>query len=162
MSVAGITETSQYLTFKLGAENYAVDVANIREILDCTTITRVPRAPEFMRGIINLRGSVVPVVDMRLKFGMSRTERTVNSCIIVVEMLLEDETILVGALADSVQEVLELDPEHIEPAPKIGAALNADFIRGMGKYNEQFIMILDMDKVFSFGETLLLRGQSCA
>lgn len=162
MSVAGITETSQYLTFKLGEENYAVDVANIREILDCTTITKVPRAPEFMRGVINLRGSVVPVVDMRLKFGMSRSENPVNSCIIVVEMLLDDEIILVGALADSVQEVLELEPERIEPAPKIGAALNAEFIRGMGKNNEQFIMILDMDKVFSFGETLLLRGQSCA
>jgi len=162
MSVAGITETSQYLTFKLGEENYAVDVANIREILDCTTITRVPRAPEFMRGVINLRGSVVPVVDMRLKFGMSRSENSVNSCIIVVEMLLDDEIILVGSLVDSVQEVLELEPERIEPAPKIGAALNADFIRGMGKNNEQFIMILDMDKVLSFGETLLLRGQSCA
>ena len=114
MSVMGIAETTQYLTFKLADEVFAIDVANIREILDFTTVTKVPQTPEFMRGVINLRGSVVPVVDMRLKFGMPKTEKTVNTCIIVTEMELEGETIVVGALADSVQEVLEFEPEQIE------------------------------------------------
>lgn len=160
MDVSGIVETSQYLTFTLGPEHYAVDVANIREILEYTTITRLPQAPEFMRGVINLRGSVVPVVDMRLKFGMSATEKTIATSIIVVEILLDDETVLVGALADSVQEVLELDPEQIEGAPRIGIGPQADFIRGMGRHDNQFIMILDVDKIFSLhkGEPLCRQG----
>jgi len=132
MSVAGITETVQYLTFKLDEETFAVDVAKVREILDFSTVTKVPQTPDFMRGVINLRGSVVPVVDMRLKFGMSETEKTVNTCIIVMEIVLENETAVVGALADSVQEVLELEPESIEPAPRIGTKLNTEFLVGMG------------------------------
>ncbi len=152
MSVAGISQTTQYLTFKLGEEIFAVDVAKVREILDFTTITKVPQTPEFMRGVINLRGSVVPVVDMRLKFGMNRTEKTVNTCIVVVEINMDNETTIIGALADSVQEVVEMDPEQIEPAPKIGSQLRTDFLRGMGKRDDQFIMILDIDKVFSAAE----------
>jgi purine-binding chemotaxis protein CheW len=152
MSVAGITETTQYLTFKLGDEIFALDVAKVREILDFTTVTKVPRTPDFMRGVINLRGSVVPVVDMRLKFGMSVTEKTVNTCIVVVEVGLEGETVILGALADSVQEVIDLEPDQIEPAPKIGTKLRTDFIRGMGKSESRFIMILDIDKVFSSDE----------
>ncbi len=142
MSVAGITETTQYLTFKLDEEVFAVDVAKVREILDFTTITKVPQTPEFMRGVINLRGSVVPVVDMRLKFGMSQTEKTVNTCVIVMEIALGGETTIVGSLADSVQEVLELEPEQIEPAPRIGTKLRTEFIKGMGKHNDLFIIIL--------------------
>jgi purine-binding chemotaxis protein CheW len=152
MSATGITETTQYLTFKLAEEVFAVDVANIREILDLTSVTKVPQAPEFMRGVINLRGSVVPVVDMRLKFGMSKAESTVNTCIIVMEMVLDSETTVIGALADSVREVLELQPEQIQPAPKIGTKSNTEFIKGMGKDNERFIIILDVDKVFTCEE----------
>ena len=148
MSVAGITETTQYLTFKLDEEVFAVDVAKVREILDFTSITKVPQTPEFMRGVINLRGSVVPVVDMRLKFGMTQTENTVNTCVVVMEIALGGETTIVGTLADSVQEVLELEPNLIEPAPHIGTRLKTDFIKGMGKHNDQFIIILDIDKVF--------------
>jgi len=148
MSITAITETRQYLTFKLADEVFAVDVAKVREILDFTTVTKVPQTPEFMRGVINLRGSVVPVVDMRLKFGMSQTEKTVNTCVIVMEIALGEETTIVGSLADSVQEVLELEPEQIEPAPRIGTKLRTEFIKGMGKHNEQFIIILDIDKVF--------------
>ena len=152
MSIAGITETVQYLTFKLDDETFAVDVAKVREILDFSTVTKVPQTPDFMRGVINLRGSVVPVVDMRLKFGMSETTKTVNTCIIVMEITLDNETAVVGALADSVQEVLELEPESIEPAPRIGTKLNTDFLVGMGKQNETFIMILNIDKVFTLDE----------
>lgn len=152
MSVAAITETRQYLTFKLAEEIFAVDVAKVREILEFTTITKVPQTPDFMRGVINLRGSVVPVMDMRLKFGMPVTEKTVNTCIIVVEVNHEGETIIIGALADSVQEVFELEPEQIEPAPRIGTKLNTDFILGMGKRDGQFIMILDIDRTFTSDE----------
>lgn len=149
MAVSTITETVQYLTFKLSDEIFALDVAKVREILEFTTITKVPQTPEFMRGVINLRGSVVPVIDLRLKFGMESTEQTINTCIIVVEVTLEGDTTVLGALADSVQEVVEMEPDQIEPAPHIGTRLNTDFIRGMGKHGENFIMILDIDRVFS-------------
>ncbi len=152
MGVASITESVQYLTFKLADEIFALDVAKVREILEVTTITKVPQTPDFMRGVINLRGSVVPVVDMRLKFGMSMTEQTVNTCIIVVEVSLDGDSLVLGALADSVQEVVELEAENIEPAPHIGTKLNTDFIRGMGKLDDHFVMILDIDKIFSSAE----------
>lgn len=152
MSVNSITETVQYLTFKLDEEVFALDVAKVREILEYNTVTKVPQTPDFMRGVINLRGSVVPVIDMRLKFGMSATEQTVNTCIIVVEVIMEGETSVLGALADSVQEVVEMEPEQIEPAPHIGTRLNTNFIKGMGKHEGEFVMILDIDKVFSEGE----------
>jgi purine-binding chemotaxis protein CheW len=155
MSVAGITETTQYLTFKLAEEAFALDVAKVREILDFTTVTKVPRTPLFMKGVINLRGSVVPVIDMRLKFGMTETEKTVNTCIVVVEVAFEGETIILGALADSVQEVVEMEPDQIEPAPKIGVRLDTEFIRGMGKHADNFIMILDIDKIFTTEEIIM-------
>ena len=155
-----VTETTQYLTFKLDEEVFALDVAKVREILEESSITKVPQTPEFMRGVINLRGSVVPVIDLRLKFGMSRTEKTVNTCIIVVEVQLEDEVIVLGALADSVQEVIEMEPSQIEAAPHIGSRLNTDFIRGMGKVDGRFIMILDIDRVFSSDELVSVSGTS--
>ena len=158
MSELTISETVQYLTFKLAEETFALDVAKVREILEQTNITKVPQTPDFMRGVINLRGSVVPVIDMRLKFGMSATEQTVNTCIIVVEVQLEDDVIVLGALADSVQEVIEMEPNQIEAAPHIGTSLNTDFIRGMGKHDGRFIMILDIDKVFTSEELLTVQN----
>lgn len=148
----------QYLTFKLGNEIFALDIAKVREVLDFTTVTKVPRTPAFMRGVINLRGNVVPVVDLRLKFGMITTEQSVNTCIIIVEVTVDDETAVLGALADSVQEVLDLDPGQIEPAPRIGTRLNTEFIRGMGRHNDRFMIILDIDKVFSAQEITLIEG----
>jgi purine-binding chemotaxis protein CheW len=151
-------ETTQYLTYKLDDEVFALDIGKVREVLDFTSITKVPKTPEFMRGVINLRGSVVPVVDLRLKFGMSRTENTVNTCIIIVEVTVDNETTVLGALADSVQEVLDLEAGHIEPAPKIGTRLNTEFIKGMGKRDNRFIIILDIDKIFSTDELALVQG----
>lgn len=152
MSISTITATSQYLTFKLGEETFGLEVAKVREILDFSTITKVPQTPDFMRGVINLRGGVVPVIDLRLKFGMTRTEKTVNTCIIVVEVTLGEESAVLGALCDSVQEVFDLDPDQIEPAPHIGTRLKSDFIKGMGKRDGNFIIILDIDKVFTADE----------
>ena len=161
MSTAETAASTQYLTFKLGEEVFALDVAEVREILDFTTVTKVPRTPSFMRGVINLRGSVVPVMDLRLKFGMSATEQTVNSCIIVVEMTMDGDTVVIGVLADAVQEVIDLEPEQIEPAPRIGTKLNMDFILGMGKHNGAFMMILDLDKIFESSD-LEMQQESAA
>jgi purine-binding chemotaxis protein CheW len=158
MSVAAITETVQYLTFKLAEEVFSLDVAKVREILEFTSITKVPQTPEFMRGVINLRGGVVPVIDLRLNFGMTCTEQTVDTCIIVVEVSLEGEVIVLGVLADSVQEVVDMEPDHIEPPPHIGTKLNTEFIKGMGKINNDFVMILDIDKVFSSHDLLAVQG----
>jgi len=158
MSVNEITETRQYLTFKLGNEIFATDVAKVREVLDLTTITAIPRTPDFMSGVINLRGSVVPVVDLRLCFEMSKTESTQNTCIVVVEVLLDNESTIIGALADSVEEVIDLEPDQIQPAPRIGTHIRTDFIKGMGKRDAQFIMILDIDRVFSAEELSALCG----
>jgi len=157
MSSSEITETRQYLTFKLGNEIFATDVAKVREVLDFTTITEIPRTPEFMAGVINLRGSVVPVVDMRLCLEMSKTERTTNTCIVVLEVLLENEATVIGALADSVEEVIDLEPDQIRPAPRIGTQIRTDFIKGMGKRDAQFIIILDIDRVFSAEELGAMR-----
>lgn len=152
MHNGAITETAQYLTFKLDEEVFALDIGKVREVLDYTTVTRVPRTPDFMRGVINLRGNVVPVADMRLKFGMTETERSVNTCIIIVEVPVDGETTVLGVMADSVLEVLEIGPERIEPPPRIGTRMNVDFIRGMGKCDEEFVMILDIDRLFSCEE----------
>ncbi|TGU71283.1 MULTISPECIES: chemotaxis protein CheW [Geomonas] len=158
MAVETITETTQYLTFKLENELFALDIGKVREVLDFTTITKVPQTPDYMRGVINLRGSVVPVVDLRLKFGMAMAEQTVNTCVIIVEVELEGEKVVMGAMADAVQEVMDLEPDQIEPPPRIGTKLNTDFIKGMGKHNEQFIIILDIDKVFTSGELELVQN----
>jgi len=156
MATASITETTQFLTFKLGDEVFALDITKVREVLDFTTVTKVPRTPEFMRGVINLRGSVVPVVDLRLKFGMTKTESTVNTCIIITEVTVDNDTTILGALADSVQEVLDLDAASIAPPPRIGTKLKTEFIKGMGKQNDRFIIILDVDKVFSSDELAMV------
>ncbi len=142
-------ETTQYLTFTLDGEEFALDISKVREVLDYTAITRVPRMPDFLRGVINLRGNVVPVVDLRMKLGMTATEKTVNTCIVIVDISIDGETMQMGALADSVQEVLELDAKQVEPAPKIGTRIRSEFVRGMGKRDEKFLIILDIDRVLS-------------
>ena len=158
MAASGATETTQYLTFKLAEEVYALDISKVREVLDFTTVTKVPRTPDFMRGVINLRGSVVPVVDLRLKFGMGVTEKTVNTCVIIAEVAVDGETTVLGALADSVQEVLDLEAGQISPAPKIGTKLRTEFIKGMGNQNDHFVIILDIDLVFSADEIARVRA----
>ena len=157
MSVPGITQICQYLTFILDQETYAMDITQVREVLDFTKITKVPRMPDFIKGVINLRGGVVPVVDLRLKFGMPRAEKTVDTCIIIIEITIQETRTLLGFMADSVQEVLSMEPDRIEPAPKIGTRLKTEFIKGMGKKNDEFIIILDNDMVFSTDELVVLQ-----
>lgn len=155
MSQETTTTATQYLTYTLAGEVFALDITKVREVLDFTTVTRVPSMPDFMMGVINLRGSVVPVIDLRAKFRMVRSEKTVNTCVIITEVEIDGETCVLGALADSVQEVVDLDQLQIEPAPRIGATLRTDFIRGMGKHGDRFLIILDIDKVFSADELFL-------
>ncbi len=155
-------DQSQYLTFKLAEEMFALDVAQVREILDITAITKVPRSPDFMRGVINVRGSVVPVVDLRLKFGMPRTEQTVDTRIVVMEISLNNELTVIGAMADAVRDVMELESSSIEAAPKIGVKWNTDFIKGIGKHNDQFIIVLDVNKIFSADELDFVREKEAA
>lgn len=140
---------NQYLTFKLGDELYALDVSQVREILDFTTITKVPRSPSFMRGVINVRGTVVPVVDLRLKFDMTPVDRTVDTRIVVVEVADQNEVMVIGALADSVHNVVDIASDQIEPTPKVGTQFDADFIRGIGKQQDAFIIMLDINRIFS-------------
>lgn len=148
MAVAAITETAEYLTFLLDEEEYAVDVTGVQEILEVPDITRVPKMPDYMCGIINVRGSVVPVVDLRLRFGMAKTEKTIDTCIIVLEIDLNGKKSIIGTLADSVDEVIELKEAQTEAVPEIGTRIKVDFIKAVGKRNDQFIMILDVDKIF--------------
>jgi purine-binding chemotaxis protein CheW len=152
MGSEAVTEAGQYFTFTLGEEEFALEISRVREVLDYTTITKVPRMPQFLRGVINLRGNVVPVVDLRLKLGMSAIQRTVDTCIVIVDILIEGELTQIGALTDSVKEVIDLDPGDIAPPPRLGIQLDNRFIRGMGKQDERFLIILDIDKVFSAGE----------
>lgn len=142
----------QVLTFKLADEVYGVDIMSVREVLDYTSVTKVPQTPDFMVGVINLRGNVVPVIDLKQKFRLGKTTKTVNTCIIIVEMEIEDESVVLGALADSVQEVVEFEGSSIEDAPKIGTQLNTAFINGMAKREDGFVIILDVNSVFSVAE----------
>ncbi|MDX9962547.1 chemotaxis protein CheW [Desulfobacter postgatei] len=157
MSVQGITQTSQYLTFKLDNEIYAMDITTVREVLDITQITKVPQMPDFMCGVINLRGSVVPVVDLRLKFGLEKAASVREACIVIIEIVLDDEETVLGILVDSVQEVISLEPEQIDPPPRIGARLKTQFIKGMGKKDKEFIIILETAKVFSAEELAVVQ-----
>jgi len=152
-------DTNQYLTFSLDGEIFALAIAQVREVLELSSITRIPRTPPFMRGVINLRGHAVPVVDMRSKFGMARADDTVNTCIIIVETACAGETTVLGALVDSVREVVEMLPGAIVPAPRMGTAIRADYIMGIGKRDERFIIVLDVTKVFSETELEMLAHQ---
>lgn len=154
-------DRNQYLTFTLEDELFALDIFSVREVLEYTSITRVPRTPEYMRGIINVRGNAVPVIDLNMKFGRSKTAQTINTSIIIVEVDLEGESTIIGALADAVQEVFELRDDQIDPTPKMGTSIRTDFIRGMGKHEDGFIMILDIDKVFSSEELSALHNMAC-
>jgi purine-binding chemotaxis protein CheW len=154
-----MTETlTSYLTFKLGDELFAANVSKVLEILEIPKITKVPRSPAFMRGVINLRGSVLPVIDTRTKFGLAETADTVNTCIIVMKVLLEGQEITIGAIADAVQEVMEIDQSQINPAPTIGSKYKAEFIDGMVKRDDRFIMMLNIDQVFSTDEATILQN----
>jgi purine-binding chemotaxis protein CheW len=149
-----ITETCQYMTFKLGDELFAINVSQVREVLEVLQITRVPTAPAYMRGVVNVRGQAIPVVDLRSRFGLPSVADTLNTRVIVMELNIDGETAVIGGLADSVHEVIELEPAAINPPPRIAMRWRTDFILGMGKRGEEFIIILDVNAVFSSEELI--------
>jgi purine-binding chemotaxis protein CheW len=143
---------SKFVTFNLDAETYALPIGQVREVLEFTTVTKMPQTPPFVRGVINLRGNVLPVVDLRLKFGMKRTEKTLETRVIVVEVSVDGEATVLGALADSVKDVIDLPQAEIGPPPKIGTRLRTEFIKGIGRRDDDFIIILDIERVFTLEE----------
>ena len=151
-------EQGQYLTFLLGGEMFAIGILGIKEIIEYGSLTTVPMMPEFIRGVINLRGAVVPVVDLSARFGRQASEVTRRSCIVIIEATADEEKHDVGVVVDSVSEVLEIPASEIEPAPSFGAKIRADFISGMGKVNGKFVIILDADRVLSVDEMAMLSG----
>lgn len=155
-----VTQSQQYMTFKLGDEFFAIDVAQVREVLEVSSITRVPTAPPYMRGLVNVRGQATPVVDLRLRFGLPPAEDTVHTRIIVMELELDGELAVLGGIADSVHEVIELDPGAIDPPPRIAMRWRAEFIQGMGRRGDDFLIILDVNAVFSSEEFARVREAS--
>jgi purine-binding chemotaxis protein CheW len=151
-----IAEISQYMTFKLGNELFAINVSQVREVLEVSTITRVPTAPDYMRGVVNVRGKAIPVVDLRLRFGLRATSDTANTRVIVMELQLDGETTVLGGIADSVHEVIELDPSTINPPPRIAMRWRTEFIQGMGQRGDDFVIILDVNAVFASEELALV------
>ncbi len=149
-------EDCQYLTFQLRKEMFAIGILSIKEILEYGQLTTVPMMPEFIRGVINLRGAVVPVVDLSARFGGTQSEITKRTCIVIIEVLSEGTRQDVGVVVDAVSEVLEIPDSEIEPAPAFGAKIRADFIAGMGKVNGNFVIILDVDKVLSVEELAMV------
>lgn len=155
-------EGGMYLSFRLDDELFALGIDKVREVLEFTHITKVPRTPDYMRGVINLRGTVMPVVDLKLKLGLGRTEKTVNTCVIIAELNIDGERTVIGALADSVQEVLELDTEQIAPPPRMGMRFDIDCIRGMGRHEDGFLILLDIDHVLSGADLRAAQGLATA
>jgi purine-binding chemotaxis protein CheW len=146
-ALQGAGEPQQYLTFVLGVETYAIGILQIKEIIEFSGLTTVPMMPACIRGVINLRGAVVPVLDLSVRFGREATAATRRTCIVIVELSYEGNRQNIGVIVDAVNEVLEIPAADIEPAPSFGARLRAEFIRGMGKVAGNFVIILDTDRV---------------
>lgn len=150
-------EGAQYLSFLLDGKIFAFDVLKTREVLSYTNITPIPCTPAYVAGVLNLRGSVVTVMNFRTKFGMSNADITDDSAIIIVEANYDDEMVVVGALVDAVKGVLRFEPGQIEPPPRVGMRLSTELINGIGKRNDEFVIILNVDKAFSEEDLLLAR-----
>jgi purine-binding chemotaxis protein CheW len=143
------SEQSQYLGFHIAGEEYAIGILRVREILEYDTVTRVPTTPPSIRGVINLRGSVVPVVDLAVKLGLAESVVTKRSCVVVVEIVLEGERTVMGLLADAVSQVIDLPAAEIEPPPPFGTRIRVECLLGMGRAGKKFVLLLDIDRILS-------------
>ena len=150
-------DRQQYLTFMLGSEVFAIGILAIKEIIEYGQLTVVPMMPEFIRGVINLRGAVVPVVDLSARFGRKSANVTKRTCIIIIEVVAGEDTNVIGVVVDAVNEVLEILPGEIEPAPAFGAKIRTDFIQGMGKVNGKFVILLEVGNVLSVEDLAALQ-----
>lgn len=155
-------EVQQYLTFMLGGEVFAIGILHIKEIIEYGQLTGVPMMPEFIRGVINLRGSVVPVIDLASRFGGKPSAITRRSCIVILELEADADTQVIGVVVDAVNEVLEIAGADIEPPPSFGTRIRTDFIQGMGKVQERFVIILDVNNVLSVNELAMVRQAGSA
>ena len=144
--------TAQYLTFSLGEEVFAMDIRTVREIIQFGPMTTVPLMPDFVRGVINLRGAVVPVIDLQARFGRPMALIGKKTCVVIFDAVREGERVELGLLVDAVSEVIEIAAEQIEPPPNFGTAVRRDFIRGMGKVAQRFVIILEPDRAFDVNE----------
>ena len=151
-----VTTLNSFLTFKLGDELFAASVTKVIEILEIPKITRVPRSPEFIRGVVNLRGNVLSVVDSRIKFGLPAADDTINTCIVVINVSVEGQNLTMGLIVDAVKEVMEIEEGQVQAVPEIGSKYKSEFIEGMVKSDDQFIMILNVDQLFSETDASLL------
>jgi purine-binding chemotaxis protein CheW len=158
----GRCKAGKYLTFRLSAEEYGLEILKVQEIIQMQAITRIPRTPEFVRGVINLRGKVIPVVDLRRKFGLEEIEDTERTCIIVVQIHAEQAMHIMGVIIDEVREVLDIPAESIEDAPAFGASIDTEFIMGMGKIGQGVKILLDIDKVLSVQELSRIQAAASA
>lgn len=149
-------EPQQHLSFNLDGETYAIGILHIKEIIEYGQLTVVPMMPPYIRGVINLRGSVVPVVDMAVRFGRERTEVKRRTCIIILEVAAGEGQQEIGVVVDAVNEVLEIPDSEIEPPPSFGTGIRSEFIRGMGKQDSRFIIILNVDRLLSVDELSML------
>jgi purine-binding chemotaxis protein CheW len=156
--LASAGEANQYLTFTLGGEMFAVGILNVKEIIEYGSLTEIPMMPAFIRGVINLRGAVVPVIDLAARFGGKATEVARRTCIVIVEVQQEEGRHDIGIMVDAVSEVLEIPGGEIEPPPAFGAKIRADFIAGMGKVDGKFVIILDIMRVLSVEEMAAIAG----
>lgn len=154
-------EQQQYLTFLLASEEYAISILKVKEIIEYDTVTTVPKTPKWVRGVINLRGSVVPVVDLAAKFGLEQKPVTKTTCIIIVETQYESHNITIGVVADSVSQVIDLTPQDVQPVPEFGTRVKVDYLLGMTQLGKKFALLLDVDKVLS-GDELLNLGDVSA
>ena len=149
-------QAGKYLTFQLGGEVYGLEILKVQEIIGMMNVTRVPRTPDFVRGVINLRGKIIPVVDLRMKFDLERPPDTEKTCIVVVQVVRGEQEITMGVIVDEVSEVLDVAADQIEPPPSFGPAVRTDFILAMGKIGRKVVMLLDVDRVLSSGEFALV------
>jgi len=153
-----LTDLDSYLVFQIGSELFSTNVGKVLGIQEMVKITKVPKTPDYIIGVINLRGNVLPVIDTRIKFDMQPTEFTVNTCIIVMETEIDNNTVQIGALVDSVHSVIEIDKKDILPPPGIGSKFQSEFIKGMIKNDDKFIILLNIDKVFSSTELVNIKN----
>ena len=142
---------SQYLSFYLAGEEYAINILKVKEIIEYRTLTRMPSVPECVRGVINLRGRVVPVVDLAVRFGLPASEVTGRSCIVMVEAAPDGEPTMMGIMVDAVSQVLDLAPHHVQPPPSLGTRIRAAYLDGMGEAGRKFVMLLNVDRVLAIG-----------
>lgn len=153
-----LAKAGKYLTFNLGKEVYGIEILKVQEIIGMMTVTRVPKTPAFVRGVVNLRGKVIPVIDLRLKFALEGKEDTDRTCIIVVQVALNGSPVIMGLIVDEVSEVLNVLGNQIEASPSFGTKVDTDFILGMGKVGQKVVMLLDVDKVLANDELVTVQS----